>query len=531
MFFYSLCVQGWAQPAIGGTQTVNDGELDAYYLYDSDGNQTSVCGSGTSTWSATYSDGTSAAISVYNSSPFSVTWANTACGGRSATVTFNGFIMESGGCAGTGTLTLPITLTGASIAGNSTPSSLSGTYSYSLLDNTGSGAALCNGSTGSWSVIGNQYASGKVTTSNGNSATIDFANKSSSVQTVTVQFVGDISLNSTCKACTVSYTVTVPTTSGGSGGTTNPGSGSNNNCSTYKPTGHAYICEGGGNVEIGKTTTIGVTAIGPGAYNNAAAKYYWQSSTVSATDGFGDISGGFTNGGGSGGPDTYGSAYWYVTPGQCGITYYRLRVAYYLSGIALGAPKGADYSNVVAVIPYYPNDVWAACGTYSGLTDVGANTSLAAAGSSCASGVTLPSGTTTIMKSGNNISLLPGFSAQPGSYLYAEILTPCANGQNFREEAPKTAMDSLTASSVTNEITLYPNPTTGVVNIDFNYSQSKRLVVQVFNILGGQVYSKELGEQQVGQTTVDLSNQADGLYIVKVTADGEVTTEKIVLAD
>ena len=73
---------------------------------------------------------------------------------------------------------------------------------------------------------------------------------------------------------------------------------------------------------------------------------------------------------------------------------------------------------------------------------------------------------------------------------------------------------------------LYPNPTSGLVNVTWNGDMTGELTLSVFNILG-----KELSEtkMQARSTTVDLGNQPDGLYILKVQAGEKIITKKLAL--
>ena len=68
---------------------------------------------------------------------------------------------------------------------------------------------------------------------------------------------------------------------------------------------------------------------------------------------------------------------------------------------------------------------------------------------------------------------------------------------------------------------LYPNPTTGRVNIDLNWKDVREVQVTVFTIQGDQVFRKAYftGERIV----LDLSGNASGMYMIRL--DGENRTE------
>ena len=68
----------------------------------------------------------------------------------------------------------------------------------------------------------------------------------------------------------------------------------------------------------------------------------------------------------------------------------------------------------------------------------------------------------------------------------------------------------------------YPNPVTNVLNLSYS---SEIASVEVFNMLGQKVLVKELN---VAQGQIDMSNLNSGNYLVKVTADGQTKTIKVI---
>lgn len=68
----------------------------------------------------------------------------------------------------------------------------------------------------------------------------------------------------------------------------------------------------------------------------------------------------------------------------------------------------------------------------------------------------------------------------------------------------------------------YPNPVTNVLNLSYS---SEIASVEVFNMLGQKVMVKELN---VAQGQIDMSGLNSGNYLVKVTADGQTKTIKVI---
>lgn len=77
---------------------------------------------------------------------------------------------------------------------------------------------------------------------------------------------------------------------------------------------------------------------------------------------------------------------------------------------------------------------------------------------------------------------------------------------------------------------VYPNPSTGIVNLAINGQEGRRVEVQVLNVIGTVVYREtltELSERAVKR--LDLSSFANGLYYVKLESDKASQLCKLVI--
>ena len=70
---------------------------------------------------------------------------------------------------------------------------------------------------------------------------------------------------------------------------------------------------------------------------------------------------------------------------------------------------------------------------------------------------------------------------------------------------------------------LYPNPTTGVFTISTEGSKIKE--IKVLNLLGEEIYSTTINNQQ---STINLSEQAQGIYFVQVKTEKGIMRKKLV---
>jgi len=79
------------------------------------------------------------------------------------------------------------------------------------------------------------------------------------------------------------------------------------------------------------------------------------------------------------------------------------------------------------------------------------------------------------------------------------------------------------------KIKIYPNPTSDIVTVEIELSKSDNLRIEMLDVTGKIIYSKELGKQNVGliNSTIDVSQISNGLYILKVIQGNEQKTNTI----
>lgn len=110
----------------------------------------------------------------------------------------------------------------------------------------------------------------------------------------------------------------------------------------------------------------------------------------------------------------------------------------------------------------------------------------------------------------------------PDNIEIVAMLLDTATGQIVN--ATKVALDVTlaTASFSTKKYGVYPNPTTGV----FNINAEKPVSVMFVDILGKVVHQ---ASNVTRETPIDLSGLQKGVYMAKITADNLTATEKIIL--
>ena len=101
-------------------------------------------------------------------------------------------------------------------------------------------------------------------------------------------------------------------------------------------------------------------------------------------------------------------------------------------------------------------------------------------------------------------------------------------GVNYKATAVAIVCDKTTGIqshlSDLSSIVAYPNPTTGIVEVML---PTNNATVSVINMIGEEVANSSTTSNLL---KMDLSNQPNGVYFIKVTSNGEVTTKKILLS-
>ncbi|MBL4716176.1 MAG: DUF5011 domain-containing protein [Bacteroidia bacterium] len=118
-----------------------------------------------------------------------------------------------------------------------------------------------------------------------------------------------------------------------------------------------------------------------------------------------------------------------------------------------------------------------------------------------------------------------------GTYTLTYDVTD-ANGNAAAQLTRTVNVKYLTAieESISAEaIQVYPNPTAGAFLLDVTALGNKKAEVAIFNILGEKVRMIETSNLSAGKYVIDLSNESNGMFIVRIETADTVITKKVVL--
>ena len=110
----------------------------------------------------------------------------------------------------------------------------------------------------------------------------------------------------------------------------------------------------------------------------------------------------------------------------------------------------------------------------------------------------------------------------------SSTVTP-VSGSNFTGASvvwtPASTIGINEAANVNPTINVYPNPTEGVFNVDFNNATN----IKVFNALGVIVYDEKIEQSTTGTKHIDLTTFSNGVYFINVSNGINSSNHKILM--
>jgi len=115
----------------------------------------------------------------------------------------------------------------------------------------------------------------------------------------------------------------------------------------------------------------------------------------------------------------------------------------------------------------------------------------------------------------------------PGKYCVTMIATNLAGCECSTTKCVTMSTSINDAESMSNAVSIYPNPNGGNFNVSLSAEISGDMTVNVYNTLGELVKTITVNSNS---TNVDMSEFASGVYVVKVIAENQIATKKITIA-
>lgn len=83
------------------------------------------------------------------------------------------------------------------------------------------------------------------------------------------------------------------------------------------------------------------------------------------------------------------------------------------------------------------------------------------------------------------------------------------------QECQTIVVTSIEEKAIANSFVIYPNPSKGIFNIELTSPEYKNAKVEVYNVLGEVITSANINVNAKSNFRLDMSNQANGVYVVK----------------
>jgi hypothetical protein len=161
--------------------------------------------------------------------------------------------------------------------------------------------------------------------------------------------------------------------------------------------------------------------------------------------------------------------------------------------------------------------------------DLGSQTIIAR--NTISTGGTVATGNEVTLVSGTSITLKPGFTVSPGALFTARIDGNLARIANCASiiESPVVLNEEVTSS---NQLMLYPNPSSGAVTAQFNLENATRATLRVFDFMGRLVQSLSSNtfyNSGFNEENLDLKELKGGVYTVQVSTAEWTDSKNIVI--
>ena len=88
----------------------------------------------------------------------------------------------------------------------------------------------------------------------------------------------------------------------------------------------------------------------------------------------------------------------------------------------------------------------------------------------------------------------------------------------------------IKSNSSEESINVYPNPTSGILSISSQFIKEQSAKVIITTVLGEKVGEWTLNKGTNSNMSLDLSGQADGVYIINVISDSKNLSSKIIIS-
>jgi hypothetical protein len=105
-----------------------------------------------------------------------------------------------------------------------------------------------------------------------------------------------------------------------------------------------------------------------------------------------------------------------------------------------------------------------------------------------------------------------------------------SNLPSFDDNIDDVGTTAVVSKTTTSKFSVYPNPTTGNVNINIASFKAERLAVLILNTNGRMVgYKRIENSKDHSVTSINVSNLPTGMYVIKVVNDTRPLATRLIV--
>ena len=116
-----------------------------------------------------------------------------------------------------------------------------------------------------------------------------------------------------------------------------------------------------------------------------------------------------------------------------------------------------------------------------------------------------------------------------GAYLVTLTVTNDCGSTTFTDSIT-LAVAGIQEISNFGSVNIYPNPSTGVFNLDLELNDAMNLEIVVTNVMGQKLQTRSLNTINGAHSEkIDLTNEAEGVYYINITSEGKQLSNRMII--
>jgi hypothetical protein len=122
------------------------------------------------------------------------------------------------------------------------------------------------------------------------------------------------------------------------------------------------------------------------------------------------------------------------------------------------------------------------------------------------------------------------FESEFGTSLHYPFIVGNAEEMVDDNQTASCVLSGTVTSAVTQfESIVYPNPSKGLVYLDLHFGETQQLDCNVYNLMGQPILHKQFYNINSERISLDLGEEAEGLYLISLEAGGHKWTHKVLI--